>query len=93
MRTDAFAAALTAVALLAACSKPEPAAGAPSPDAATVDSASMDSMAVDSTSRTTMPDTWPGLHRARDDPTARTVCGHHEQQLTPAHVDKHPGER
>jgi uncharacterized protein involved in copper resistance len=39
MRTDTFAAALAALALLAACSKPEPAAGAPSPDAVTVDSA------------------------------------------------------
>jgi hypothetical protein len=47
MRTDVFAAALTAAALLAACSKPEPAAGAPTPDA----------VAVDSTATTTLPDT------------------------------------
>ena len=47
MRTDVFAAALTAAALLAACSKPEPAAGAPSPEA----------VVVDSTANTTMPDT------------------------------------
>ena len=37
MRLSLFA-ALTAGALLAACSKPEPAAGAPSPDAVTADS-------------------------------------------------------
>ena len=49
MRTDTFAAALAALALLAACSKPEPSAGAPSPDAVTVDSAktTVDSTAAD----------------------------------------------
>jgi ABC-type glycerol-3-phosphate transport system substrate-binding protein len=39
MRTVSLAAALVAGAVLAGCSKPEPAAGAPSPDVVTVDSA------------------------------------------------------
>ncbi len=38
MRTFALAAAFAAGAVLAGCSKPEPAAGAPSPDVVTVDS-------------------------------------------------------
>ncbi len=53
MRTNAFAAALAAAALLAACSKPEPAAGAPTPEAVAVDSAkTVDSTAVDSAKMT-----------------------------------------
>jgi hypothetical protein len=39
MRTPYLAAAFVAGAVLAGCSKPEPAAGAPSPDVVTVDSA------------------------------------------------------
>jgi hypothetical protein len=39
MRTLSFAAALVTGAVLAGCSKPEPAAGAPTPDVVTVDSA------------------------------------------------------
>jgi hypothetical protein len=39
MRTVYLAAAFAAGAILAGCSKPEPAAGAPSPDVVTVDSA------------------------------------------------------
>jgi hypothetical protein len=39
MRTVYLAAAFVAGAVLAGCSKPEPAAGAPSPDVVTVDSA------------------------------------------------------
>ena len=38
MRTLSLAAALVAGAVLAGCSKPEPAAGAPTPDVVTVDS-------------------------------------------------------
>jgi PBP1b-binding outer membrane lipoprotein LpoB len=39
MRTASLAAALVASALLAACSKPEPAAGAPTPEVSAVDTA------------------------------------------------------
>ena len=39
MRTLSLAAAFVAGAVLAGCSKPEPAAGAPTPDVVTVDSA------------------------------------------------------
>jgi hypothetical protein len=48
MRTPSLAAALVAGAALAGCSKPEPAAGAPTPDVVTVDSAktTADSMAT-----------------------------------------------
>jgi uncharacterized lipoprotein YajG len=60
MRTASLVAALTASALLAACSKPEPAAGAPTPEAVAVDTtkttpdstvtaAAPDSTAMDST--------------------------------------------
>lgn len=81
MRLSLFA-ALTAGALLAACSKPEPAAGAPSPDAVTADSTktpdstaavTIDSakMAVDSTTPAT--DTAKSLADSTKDSTAATV--------------------
>ena len=43
MRTPSLLAALVASAVLAGCSKPEPAAGAPTPDVVMVDSAKTDS--------------------------------------------------
>ena len=48
MRTQSLVAALVAGIVLAGCSKPEPAAGAPAPDVVTVDSAK----AVDSATTT-----------------------------------------
>jgi hypothetical protein len=53
MRTPSFAAAFVAGAILAGCSKPEPAAGAPTPDVVTVDSAKT---AADSTATAAVPD-------------------------------------
>ena len=53
MRTPSLAAALVAAAVLAGCSKPEPAAGAPTPDVVTVDSAKT---TVDSTATAAAPD-------------------------------------
>jgi uncharacterized lipoprotein YbaY len=51
MRTASLAVALAAGALLAACSKPEPAAGAPSPEVVAADTTNADSttMTTDST--------------------------------------------
>jgi len=54
MRTVYLAAAFAAGALLAGCSKPEPAAGAPSPNAVVVDS---NKTTGDSTAKTAVPDT------------------------------------
>lgn len=53
MRTVYLAAAFAAGALLAGCSKPEPAAGAPSPDAVVVDSGKTN---ADSTVTAAVPD-------------------------------------
>ena len=53
MRTLSLAAALVAGAVLAGCSKPEPAAGAPAPDVVTVDSAKT---TADSTATAAVPD-------------------------------------
>jgi hypothetical protein len=53
MRTLSLAAALVAGAALAGCSKPEPAAGAPTPDVVTVDSAKT---TADSTATAAVPD-------------------------------------
>jgi hypothetical protein len=53
MRTLSLAAALVAGAVLAGCSKPEPAAGAPTPDIVTVDSTKT---TTDSTATATSPD-------------------------------------
>jgi hypothetical protein len=53
MRTMSLAAALVAGAVLAGCSKPEPAAGAPTPDVVTVDSAKT---IADSTATAAVPD-------------------------------------
>ena len=53
MRTLSLAAALVAGAVLAGCSKPEPAAGAPTPDVVTVDSAKP---TADSTATAAVPD-------------------------------------
>jgi hypothetical protein len=53
MRTLSLAAALVAGAVLAGCSKPEPAAGAPTPDVVTVDSAKT---TADSTATAAVPD-------------------------------------
>ena len=73
MRTIYLVAAFAAGAPLAGCSKPEPAAGAPSPTAVTIDSAkTVDSTKVDSTMEDTtaaaMPDTrrswWRSSERA-----------------------------
>ncbi len=52
MRTTSLAAAIAAGALLAGCSKPEPAGGAPSPNAVTVDS----TKPTDSAAAAVMPD-------------------------------------
>jgi hypothetical protein len=52
MRTLSLVAALVAGAVLAGCSKPEPAAGAPTPDVVTVDS----SKTADSTVTAAVPD-------------------------------------
>jgi hypothetical protein len=53
MRTLSLATALVAGAILAGCSKPEPAAGAPTPDVVTVDSAKT---TADSTATAAVPD-------------------------------------
>ena len=53
MRTLYLAAAFVAGAVLAGCSKPEPAAGAPSPDVVTIDSAKT---TTDSTATPTVTD-------------------------------------
>jgi hypothetical protein len=53
MRTLSLAAALVAGAVLAGCSKPEPAAGAPTPDVVTVDSTKTP---ADSTATAAVPD-------------------------------------
>jgi nitrous oxide reductase accessory protein NosL len=53
MRTLSLAAALVAGAVLAGCSKPEPAAGAPTPDVVTVDSTKT---TTDSMATATVPD-------------------------------------
>ena len=53
MRTLSLAAALVAGVVLAGCSKPEPAAGAPTPDVVTVDSAKT---TADSTATAAVPD-------------------------------------
>jgi hypothetical protein len=53
MRTLSLAAAFVAGAVLAGCSKPEPAAGAPSPDVVAVDSAKT---TADSTATAAVPD-------------------------------------
>jgi hypothetical protein len=53
MRTLSLAAALVAGGVLAGCSKPEPAAGAPTPDVVTVDSAKT---TADSTATAAVPD-------------------------------------
>jgi hypothetical protein len=53
MRTLFLAAVFVAGAILAGCSKPEPAAGAPAPDVVTVDSAKT---TADSTATAAVPD-------------------------------------
>ena len=53
MRTPSFATALVAGAILAGCSKPEPAAGAPTPDVVSVDSTKT---TADSTATAAVPD-------------------------------------
>ena len=53
MRTQSLVAALVAGIVLAGCSKPEPAAGAPTPDVVTVDSAKT---TADSTATAAVPD-------------------------------------
>jgi hypothetical protein len=53
MRTLSLAAALVVGAILAGCSKPEPAAGAPTPDVVTVDSTKP---TTDSTATAAVPD-------------------------------------
>jgi hypothetical protein len=53
MRTPSLVVALVAGAVLAGCSKPEPAAGAPTPDVVAVDSATP---TADSTAAAAVPD-------------------------------------
>ena len=53
MRTQSLVTALIAAAVLAGCSKPEPAAGAPTPDVVAVDSAKT---TADSTATAAVPD-------------------------------------
>jgi PBP1b-binding outer membrane lipoprotein LpoB len=53
MRTQSLVTALVAAAVLAGCSKPEPAAGAPTPDVVAVDSAKT---TADSTATAAVPD-------------------------------------
>jgi uncharacterized lipoprotein YbaY len=60
MRTVSLVAAFVVGALLAGCSKPQPAAGAPSPDVVTIDSASTAAdttmSAMDDSTAEAMPD-------------------------------------
>jgi hypothetical protein len=70
MRTLSLAAALVVGAVLAGCSKPEPAAGAPTPDVVTVDSAKT---TADSTATAAVPDSMMKDSAAVKDSTLSTM--------------------
>jgi hypothetical protein len=70
MRTTSLAAALVACAVLAGCSKPEPAAGAPTPNVVTVDSAKT---TADSTATAAVPDSMMKDSTMVKDSTMNTV--------------------
>jgi ABC-type glycerol-3-phosphate transport system substrate-binding protein len=70
MRTSSLAAALVAGAVLAGCSKPEPAAGAPTPDVVTVDSAKT---TADSTATAAVPDSMKKDSTMLHDSTMNTM--------------------
>jgi hypothetical protein len=70
MRTLSLAAALVAGAVLAGCSKPEPAAGAPTPDVVTVDSTKT---TADSTATAAVPDSMMKDSTMLHDSTMTTV--------------------
>jgi ABC-type glycerol-3-phosphate transport system substrate-binding protein len=70
MRTLSLAAALVAGAVLAGCSKPEPAAGAPTPDVVTVDSAKT---TADSTATAAVPDSMKKDSTMLHDSTMNTM--------------------
>ena len=70
MRTLSLAAALVAGAVLTGCSKPEPAAGAPTPDVVTVDSAKT---TADSTATAAVPDSMKKDSTMLHDSTMNTM--------------------
>jgi ABC-type glycerol-3-phosphate transport system substrate-binding protein len=70
MRTLSLVAALVAGAVLAGCSKPEPAAGAPTPDVVTVDSAKT---TADSTATAAVPDSMKKDSTMLHDSTMNTM--------------------
>ena len=70
MRTPYLTAAFVAGAVLAGCSKPEPAAGAPTPDVVTVDSAKT---TADSTATAAVPDSMTKDSTMLHDSTMNTM--------------------